>query len=146
MKPLIIENPQGASRVQRYSQRFLTGFFWLIFGLLLRPLLTLGAWMLGGHLFSRAMLDGRQLADLARVPLIYVIVVLMIGTALIGWATYNLLRFRNNERRNRQPVSVTPEELSRFFAIDENLVLRLQVSRRIVMHHDECGRLGEVDV
>ena len=145
MKPLIIENPQGASRVQRYSQRFLTGFFWLIFGLLLRPLLTLGAWMLGGHLFSRAMLDGRQLADLARVPLIYVIVVLMIGTALIGWATYNLLRFRNNERRNRQPVSVTPEELSRFFAIDENLVLRLQVSRRIVMHHDEHGQLGEVD-
>ena len=145
MKPLIVENPQGASRVQRYSQRFLTGFFWLVFGLLLRPLLTLGAWLLGGHFFSHAMLDGREIADLARVPLVYVIVVLMIGTALIGWATYNLLRFRNNERRNRQPVSVTPQELSRFFAVDENLVLRLQVSRRIVMQHDEHGRLGEVD-
>ncbi len=145
MKPLIIENPQGASRSQRYSQRFLTGFFWLIFGLLLRPLLTLGAWLLGGHLFSRTIFDAKGIMALVQVPLFYLLVVFMIGSALIGWATYNLLRFRNNERRTRAPASVTPQELSRFFAIDENLVLRLQNSRRIVMQHDEYGRLGEVD-
>ena len=141
MRPMIIENPQGASRVQRYSQRALTGIFWLIFGLLLRPLLTLGAWLLGGHLFSRAILDAEGIMSLAHVPLIYVLVVFMIGTALIGWASYNLLRFRNNERRTRQPASVTPQELSCFFQVDEDQVRRW----RIVMQHDEHGRPGKVN-
>ena len=140
MKPPIIENRRGANRVQRYSQGILTGVFWVILGLLLRPLVTLGAWFLGGQLLSHTLLQNQGLAGLMRVPLFYVVVVVLMGIALIGWASYNLLRFRHNERRNRQPEPVTARELADFFDVPESCVQRWQASRRIVMHHDELGR------
>lgn len=140
MKPPIIENPKGATLIQRYSQGLLTGMFWVILGLLLRPLLTLGAWLLGGHFASHALFHNLGLAALLRVPLVYVVVVFVLGAVLIGWATYNLLRFRNNERRTRQPDPVAAQELAEFFGVEESLVQHWQDSRRIVMGHDEQGR------
>lgn len=140
MKPPIIENPRGATRLQRYSQGVLTGMFWVLLGLLLRPLLTLGAWLVGGHLAFLAMFRFDGLGSLFRVPFVYVVVVAVIGMVLIGWSAYNLLRFRNNERRTRQPDPVTPAQLAAFFGVDEALVRRWQESRRILMSHDEQGR------
>lgn len=143
MKSPIIENRRGVSRFQRYSQGLLTGIFWVILILLLRPLLTLGAWLVGGHLFSRAFLQAEGI-ELLRVPLTYVVVVVLMGITLIGWASYNLLRFRHNERRIHQPDPVKPLELAEFFGVSEMRVQHWQRSRRIIMHHDELGRL-EVD-
>ncbi|WP_305041522.1 poly-beta-1,6-N-acetyl-D-glucosamine biosynthesis protein PgaD [Geoalkalibacter sp.] len=143
MRPPIIENPKGATRLQRYSQGVLTGVFWVFLGLLLRPLLTLGAWLVGGHLAFLAMFRLDGLGSLFRVPLVYFLVVALIGTVLIGWSTYNLLRFRHNERRTRQPDPLTSAQLAGFFGVDEALVRRWQGSRRIVMGHDEQGRPGE---
>jgi len=140
MKPPIIQNPKGASFIQRYSQRFLTGAFWVALGLLLRPLLTLGAWLAGGHFFSLAMFQKHGLASLLKVPFVYPMVVVAIGMILIGWAMYNQLRFQNNERRTRQPDSITPAELAAFFGVDKEVVVRWQKTRRIVMNHDETGR------
>lgn len=139
MKPPIIQNPKGASFFQRYGQRFLTGAFWVALGMLLRPLLTLGAWLAGGHFFSIAMFEKHGLASLLRIPFVYPLVVVAIGIVFIGWATYNQLRFRNNERRTRQPDPVKRTELATFFTVDEELLRRWQRSRRIVMNHDESG-------
>ncbi|MDO3378870.1 poly-beta-1,6-N-acetyl-D-glucosamine biosynthesis protein PgaD [Geoalkalibacter halelectricus] len=143
MKPPIIENPRGATRTQRYGQGLLTAVFWVILVLLLRPLLTLGAWLVGGHLLFQTLGQSGGLSGIFRVPFVYLLVVALIGVVLIGWATYNLLRFRNNERRTRQPDPVTAAQLAGFFGVAEAKVRHWQGSRRIVMSHDELGRPGE---
>ena len=141
MKPPVIENPKAATGMQRYGQKILTMFFWILLAVLLRPLITLLAWILGGHLFFDAMhLDGGLWQNL-RVPLSYLAVIAAIAAVLIGWASYNLLRFRRRERRMNPPEGVTPKELAEFFGIKEDVVLHLQSSRRIVISHDEKGTL-----
>ncbi len=139
MKQPIIENRRGADRVQRYGQGALTAAFWFGFGMLLRPLLTFAAWLVGGHFLNEAVLSREGLVSLARVPVLYVLVVVMIGIALTGWASYNLLRFRNNERRTRQPDALTAEEMAGFFSVSPDQIRKWQQARRIVMAHDEQG-------
>ncbi len=139
MKPPIIENRRGADPIQRYGQGALTAAFWFGFGMLLRPLVTFAAWLMGGHFLHEAVWTNEGLVSLARVPAMYVVVVLLIGAGLTGWASYNLLRFRNNERRTRQPDPVTPEQIAGFYCVSAGLVHRWQRARRIVMAHDEKG-------
>jgi poly-beta-1,6-N-acetyl-D-glucosamine biosynthesis protein PgaD len=143
MKSPIIKNPKGARRFQRYSQRLLTGAFWVGFAMLLRPLLTLFAWVTGAHLYSSAMFERDGWFSLLRVPFIYPLVVVGIGTLFIGWAIYNQLRFQNNERRTRQPEYLLPAQLGTFFDINEQQVRRWQSQKRIIMSHDERGTPSE---
>ena len=145
MKPPIIKNPRGASRFQRYSQRLLTGAFWVGFAMLLRPLLTLFAWYTGAHLFNLAMFERDGWFSLLKVPFVYPLAVFLIGIVFIGWAIYNQLRFQNNERRTRQPDPLTSVQIGSFFQVDEEQVRRWQNQRRIVMTHDDRGNPGEVD-
>jgi poly-beta-1,6-N-acetyl-D-glucosamine biosynthesis protein PgaD len=145
MKPPVIRNPKGASRLQRYSQRLLTGAFWVGFAMLLRPLLTLFAWYTGAHLFTLAMFERDGWLSLLKVPFIYPLVVVGIGSLLIGWAIYNQLRFQHNERRTRHPEPLSPAQIGSFFQVDEEQVRHWQNRRRIVMSHDDRGNPGEVD-
>ena len=139
MRPHIIENRRGATPLQRYGQGALTAVFWFGFGMLLRPLVTFAAWLMGGHFLHETVWTKEGLVSLARVPVMYVVVVLLIGAVLTGWASYNLLRFRNNERRTRQPEPVTPEEVAGFYRVSAEQVHRWQRARHIVMAHDEQG-------
>lgn len=140
MKSPIIENPKGVSRLQRYSQGVLTGIFWMLLGLLLWPLLTFGTGLQGSNLDFLTIFRFDGLGSLFRVPFVYFLVVALIGVVLIGWSSYNLLRFRHHERRTRQPDALTQAQLAGFFGVEEEQVRRWQASRRIVMSHDEQGR------
>ena len=140
MKPPIIENPKGASRLQRYSQGVLTGIFWVLLGLLLWPLLTYGTRLQGSYLDFLTIFRFDGFGSLFRVPFVYFLVVVLIGVILIGWSIYNLLRFRHHERRTHQPDPLTQGQLAGFFGVEEEQVRRWQTSRRIVMDHDEQGR------
>lgn len=140
MKPPIIENPKGVSRLQRYSQGVLTGIFWVLLGLLLWPLLTFGTWLQGSHLDFLTIFRFDGIGSLFRVPFVYFVVVALIGVVLIGWSSYNLLRFRHHERRTHQPDALKQAQLAEFFGVEDEQVRRWQASRRIVMSHDEQGR------
>ncbi len=139
MNRLIIDNPTGASWIQRFSQRAITLAFWVVFGFLFRPLLTLLAWLVGGHFFSRAMIQNQGYQALITSAGFYLLVIALIVSLLIGWALYNLLRFRNNERRTRQPDPVTAAEQAAFYGLDEATVRQLQGANRLVLHIDENG-------
>lgn len=140
MSNLIINNPGGANWMQRLTQGGVTLFFWVVFGLLFRPVLTLVAWMLGGHFFSRAMIHNSGYLLLLERFVFYLLVIVIISLVLIGWANYNLLRFRNNERRNRQPDPVTPAAQAAFYAVDEASLTQLQQQKHMVLEIDEQGR------
>jgi poly-beta-1,6-N-acetyl-D-glucosamine biosynthesis protein PgaD len=140
MSKLVINNPGGAHWMQRLTQRGLTFIFWVVFGLLFRPILTLLAWLLGGHFFTEAMVDNHGYLLLLDKIWFYLLVILAISALLIGWASYNLLRFRNKERRNRQPDPVCAAAQAAVFGLDRLQVSQLQQQRRMVLQIDEQGR------
>lgn len=140
MSQLIINNPGGASWMQRLTQQGVTLVFWVVFGLLFRPILTLLAWLLGGYFFSEAMIDNQGFSLLLERLGIYLFVIVVISAVLIGWASYNLLRFRNNERRNRQPDPVGVAAQAAIYGLDELQVSHLQHQRRMVLAIDDQGR------
>jgi len=140
MSKLVINNPGGAHWMQRLSQRGLTFIFWVVFGLLFRPILTLLAWLLGGHFFSEAMVENHGYLLLLDKLWFYLLVIVVISALLIGWASYNLLRFRNNERRNRQPDPVDVTAQAALYGLDQLQVSQLQQQRRMVVEIDDQGR------
>lgn len=140
MSNLIINNPGGAHWMQRLTQRGLTFLFWVVFGLLFRPILTLLTWLLEGHFFSEAMVEHHGYLLLLDKLWFYLLVIIAISALLIGWASYNLLRFRNNECRNRQPDPVGVAEQAALYKLDPSEVSAMQQQRRIVLVIDAQGR------
>lgn len=140
MSKLVINNPTGASWIQRLTQRGLTLVFWVVFGLLFRPVLTLLAWLLGGHFFAEGMIRNSGYLLLLERAGLYLLVILLISALLIGWAWYNLLRFRNNERRTRQPAPVSLAAQAAYYGVEMEQLGRLQQQRRMVLHLDDQGR------
>jgi biofilm PGA synthesis protein PgaD len=140
MSKLIIDNPTGASWIQRLTQRSLTLVFWVIFGLLFRPVLTLLAWLAGGYFATESMVHQQGFAALLEKGGLYLLVIALISALLLGWAWYNLLRFRNNERRTRQPAPVSVAAQAALYGLEEGHLARLQQQRRLVLEIDEQGR------
>lgn len=140
MSSYVIENISAATALQRYGQRVLTMVFWVLFALLFRPLITFLAWILGGRLFSQAMLINEVPWAASSLPLGYFAVIFIIALVFFIWANYNLNRFGKRERRIQGPPGVEPADLSNFFRVEEELVRRWQSSRRIVMSHDDKMR------
>lgn len=140
MSKLVINNPTGASWIQRLTQRGLTLIFWVVFGLLFRPVLTLFAWLLGGHFFAEGMIRNSGYLVLLQKAGFYLLVILLISALLIGWAWYNLLRFRNNERRTRQPEPVSLADQAAYYGVNIEQLGRLQQQRRMVFYLDDQGR------
>ncbi len=140
MKKPIIDNPGGANWMQRLSQGGVTLLFWGVFGLLFRPVLTVLAWLLGGHFVSEAMVHHPGYQRLLEVAGMYLLVIACLALLLLGWANYNLLRFRHNERRTRHPDSVSMEAQAAFYGLEPAALGRFQQQRRMVLQIDEQGR------
>ena len=142
-QPLIIDTPSLQSLRQRYGYALLTLLFWILWFYLWIPLISLVAWLLGIELFHREMivLDGlRGLLDLLGW---YGLTIALLGGCYTGWALYNQLRFRGKSRR-RSPPPVEPLELAAAFDIEPALILPLQEAKRIVIVHDEEGRIRAI--
>jgi len=75
----------------------------------------------------------------------YCEVVICMGAALIGWALYNLIRFRGRTRRKSAPA-VSIEDLSHLYQFTPKDIGAWQQERVLVMHHDKYGKLIGVDI
>jgi poly-beta-1,6-N-acetyl-D-glucosamine biosynthesis protein PgaD len=71
---------------------------------------------------------------------LYLLVIALVSALLLGWAWYNLLRFRHNERRTRQPDPVSVAAQAAVYGLEESRLARLQQQRRLVLEIDEQGR------
>ncbi len=140
----IIETPDLQSLRQRYASTILTLAFWVLWFYLWIPVLSLLAWLLGIESFYREMILFEGLYGERRLLACYGITVLLIGIAYLGWALYNQFRFRGRERRCEQR-RVDDEALAEAFGIVPDEVVRLKSARRVVITHDEAGRICGID-
>ncbi|HHN8542830.1 poly-beta-1,6-N-acetyl-D-glucosamine biosynthesis protein PgaD [Citrobacter cronae] len=74
----------------------------------------------------------------------YILVALVNGLVLIGWAKYNQFRFRV-ERRSRRP-GLEEHELAESLRITRELVTELNKARVLTVHHHENGEISHIDV
>ncbi len=74
----------------------------------------------------------------------YVLVALVNGLLLIGWAKYNQHRFRV-ERRNRRP-GLEKKELATSLHLTEQVAYGLNHGRVLTVFHNENGEIDHVEV
>ena len=145
MKPLIITRPDRQSTGQRWGYGFLTIVFWGLFVYFIKPLITMAVWVIAYWRFQNIMIEGHGIEHLARLLLIYALIILGMMLSLIGWSMYNLLRYGHHEKRTTPPPPVTPEMLAEYFMVEPDNVNTWQDAQRLVLHFDASGRIINSD-
>ena len=144
-RPLIIESPQWQDVRQRMLYGSLTVAFWLLWSYLWLPLVGFLGWLLGIGVAHYHMIILKGYRGLATLLPLYLLVIVSLGGSLIAWAQYNFIRFRGTQRR-RKAKDVRLEMLAVHFAVDATALSQWLQLRRLVLHHDQHGKLVEVEV
>jgi len=63
----------------------------------------------------------------------------------LGWALYNMMRFRGRQRRKPR-AAVAPEDLANMYGFSPETVVAWQEASSLVMHHDGEGHLTDVKI
>ncbi|NLD37584.1 MAG: poly-beta-1,6-N-acetyl-D-glucosamine biosynthesis protein PgaD [Desulfatiglans sp.] len=141
MKSLIIERPEKQSAAQRFGFGLLTIAFWGLFAYFIRPVLTLGAWVVGLWRFQDVMIEAHGIEHLGRLLLLYGVIILCMALVLIAWSFYNLFRYGHNEKRINQPQPVTVEMLGDFFKVAPEKIKAWQEMKNITLGFNPDGSL-----
>lgn len=141
MTPPIINRPDLQSFRQKYGQSLITVLFWVLFFFFMRPLIGMVGWFFGVQLFTDIMIVQGGYQALVELLIWYAGIIFTMGLALECWSLYNLFRYGRNEQRVRQPQPIKAEVLAGHFQVDVDRLRSLQAARRVVLEHDENGRL-----
>ena len=141
----IIDASDDVSIWIRLRDIILTVALWAIYLYFIRD-----AWPFVVQLVQWAMNgfdDLSQYSDLKIVPTIqsYGQVAAVMTTIYLGWAIYNMLRFRGRQRRKPR-AAVAPEDLASMYGFSTETVEAWQEASSLVMTHDTQGHLTDVKI
>jgi len=145
LKSPLIERSDLQSPQQRTLYGALTLAFWAFWFYLWLPLLALLAWSLGLQQAFKYMVVLGGYHEVIRVIGLYSLIILLLGGALVVWAVYNIMRFRDDERRTGG-LPVTPAMIGLDFGQDPLAVERWQGEQRLRVSHDQGGKISHVEV
>ena len=74
----------------------------------------------------------------------YFLIIVVNGLLLLGWGTYNQVRFRGKERRKPR-ISIDTAELEVLYQVPADEIARWQRSRILTIYHDANGTITRVD-
>ena len=142
MKDLIFEKPSLAPLPHRVGWAFFTALFWVIWGYLWMPLVTLLAWGLGLHAYTGYFDDNKffQMHQMEHIAILYSSIVGLMGGSLLLWARIEFLRFHNVNRRS-VPLPVKLDELADYASLSQDSLQHWSTARRLVVHHDDHGHV-----
>jgi biofilm PGA synthesis protein PgaD len=137
-KGLIINSPEKQAAWKRVGFFLLTLIFWGVWLYLWTPLPELVA-----------ILINKGFSEISWRPATYVVVffamLFSLATWQIGWLHYNLARFKNRGRRLKQSL-LSNHELGHFFTVDNSKLNNWQLSKCLVIQHNDTGEIQEIDV
>lgn len=142
---LIIEDPKLQSTGKKVLYGSLTLLFWAVWIYLWLPLVTLAGWYFGVRRFVDVMIVEQGIHTLHAVIAFYVATIAIMGGLLIGWATYNRIRFRGRERRQASPVEPSSARLARALGRRESTVLQWQHQKALRVAHRGDGSIALVE-
>jgi poly-beta-1,6-N-acetyl-D-glucosamine biosynthesis protein PgaD len=141
----IITESSDVSIWIRMRDIILTVALWVIYVYFIRDswpfVKELGEWAFHG--FD----DISQYPDLKIVAMIqaYGQVAVVMTVIYLGWAIYNMLRFRGRQRRKPRAF-VAPEDLANMYGFSTETVEAWQEASSLIMHHDPEGHLTDVKI
>jgi biofilm PGA synthesis protein PgaD len=141
----IITASEDVSILIRIRDIVLTAALWVLYFYFIRAAFPfigdLGRWAFNG--FN----DISQYPNLKIMTTIqdYGQVAGVMAVLYLGWAVYNMLRFRGRQRRKPRP-NVTAEDLANLYGFSTESVESWQEASSLIMHHDEHGHLTDVKV
>ncbi|MDE2029637.1 MAG: poly-beta-1,6-N-acetyl-D-glucosamine biosynthesis protein PgaD [Alphaproteobacteria bacterium] len=142
----IITASDNVSILIRLRDFVLIAALWVLFFYFIRgsfPFFTdLFHWVMGGFQ------DVKNYPNLARdVPMIqaYLQVAVVMIAIYLGWAIYNMLRFRGRDRRKPR-AAVTPDDLANMYGFSPETVQSWQDASSLVIHHDADSHITDVTV
>lgn len=139
--PQYIDRPDLQSNARRGVLGVLNSLGWMIWIYLLMPFISVIAWLFGYYRFNGYVVHD-QPGTWAHLLLMLVLVGIM-SVLLIGWASYNLLRFRNNERR-LAVTNVTVQQVAQFYELDSGTVQRVQQQQVSTFYYDDVGKIVDI--
>jgi poly-beta-1,6-N-acetyl-D-glucosamine biosynthesis protein PgaD len=140
--PQIIHRPELQGRFRRGALAMLSVVCWAIWLYLFAPLLTLLGWAFGYDRLQDYALANAEYTSYT--VFIYAVLIAAAGLSLLFWALYNLLRFRNKNRRGRLHA-VTPQALAEAFGVSVGDIEQMHRADHIVIDYDENGQIRAVD-
>lgn len=144
-KSLIIDRPDLQSWQQRLMSRTLTLAFWGLWFYLWLPVVTLAGWWLGIERFRFHMIELEGYVGFLEIVELYLLVILLMSAALIGWAKYNHIRFRGVERRRERPP-VSTAAMAAHARVTPEQILDWHLADIAIVHHDDHGNIASVSV
>jgi biofilm PGA synthesis protein PgaD len=140
--PVIFEQPELQARGHRWMYSVLALIAWVVWAYLWLPLVTLFAWYLGVRSFVREFVVP-DAALMLQTGILYLGIIIVLGTALIAWSRYNLARFGGRERRSAtQPVD--DRAIADWFGVTPEALEAMRGRGSIRMVHDEDGGIRRV--
>ncbi len=141
---LIIEHPEWQTPKQRVLLGSVTLVFWMAWFYLWVPILSVIGWVLGIKLFHYQMITLGGLQGFLGMLAWYAVGVLLLGGSLITWATYNIQRFKNANRRGPRKV-ITDEIQANHFNVDVKDVQAWREAQILSVTMDEYAQIMNVD-
>jgi biofilm PGA synthesis protein PgaD len=74
----------------------------------------------------------------------YLLIIIINSCILLGWAMYNLIRFRGKDRRKPLPAIGAPD-LARLYNVQTQEVIEWQKLNILTMYHDAYGNLIKIE-
>lgn len=143
--PSIIHRPDLQNPLRRGGNGLVTIVAWAVWIYLFLPALEVISQLLGYTQFPfglRAPISPSTDQTITTL-IVYAFLVAIAGGLLVAWASYNLIRFRQRERR-RGPEQVRTRELADGDHVTLHALGRLQASEIVWLDHDECGEITDV--
>ena len=140
MKDLIIDQPALQALPDRVLWAAVTALFWFVWFYLWLPWITLAAWFVFGYTGYLQYLVYDSQVDNARLFGAYLLVIQGLGALLLGWAFVEWWRFHGHDRRCRSR-DLDVAQLAAVFALDPLRLKAWQSARRLVVSHDQHGRV-----
>jgi biofilm PGA synthesis protein PgaD len=142
-RPVIINSPSLIEAPVRLGLGLVTAGFWTAWLFFWRPVALVFSKMTGIPNPADLLVFGDGLRSFLQVLPWYLLVVLLMGTVLIGWANLNWVRFSNKERRSARPP-VTPEAMAGHFGVTVEELAVHSRRNRIEISYDGTGKIRSI--
>ncbi|MFA6567628.1 MAG: poly-beta-1,6-N-acetyl-D-glucosamine biosynthesis protein PgaD [Victivallales bacterium] len=126
---LIIESPTLVSKTRRFTEWTLHIMGWILWILLIRPLIIVTLWyaalyFFNYHMFKLEGIDNPEYFGIGAA------VLATIYLGMFGWSRYNAWRFRGKDKRKSSGVA-TPEKMAEYYKVKPENITCLQDSKNV---------------
>jgi len=135
---LHINSPDLMSPGDRARDTLVTAMMWLFYLYLWVPLISLFAWLLGFEFAYDVMVRAGGASELARVLLLYGVIVTVIFCVVTAWSLGNRFRYGSLHRRTERQ-RVTAEQMAGHFGVDVEFIGELRNNKRSIVTFDADG-------